>query len=208
MKLIVITPSNTIEHEHSIIGKMLEMGLPSLHVRKPKFSKEELKDYLSGFSVDQIQKMIIHTHFELLWSFDLKGIHMPGKYRRNKFKLFFLKAGSYLRRKHILIGTSCKSLSSLSDAYKHFDYVAIAPVFPSFNGHVPGFSMGALVKIIPTCPGKVIARGGATIENIKTAYSVGFSGVAFDEYIWDAPDPLVTFQNVLNAYKEQGLPIE
>ncbi len=62
MKLIVITASKNIENEHLILGKMLDMGLPSLHVRKPKLNEENLKRYLDEFTPAQRKKIIIHTH--------------------------------------------------------------------------------------------------------------------------------------------------
>ncbi len=41
MKLIVITSAKNIENEHYLLSKMLDMGLPSLHIRKPKLSSNK-----------------------------------------------------------------------------------------------------------------------------------------------------------------------
>lgn len=208
MKLIVITPSNTIENEHTILGKMLDAGLPTLYVRKSKFTKAELKNYLDGFTKDHRKKIIIHSHYSLLMNYTLKGIHIPKKTRKAFISLFIYKLLLKMRQGQFLIGTSCKSLASLDESYKNFDYIMISPVFTSPYGQIIGFSISTLIKVIPTYPAKIIARGGAVLESIKKAKEIGFSGIAFQEYIWNERDPLEAFQKVLNGFHEEGIAVE
>ena len=208
MKLTVITSSKNLENEHYILGKMLDAGLPTLHVRKPKLSEENLKNYLNEFTKSQRKKIIIHTHHNLMMQFDLKGIHVSKRTRRKTIRFYFTKLKLRLRRGKFVIGTSCKSLSSLDAIYPDFDYVMISPVFTNPHGHRPSFNSGTLKRIIPTYPGKVIARGGATPDSVEKAKEMGFSGVAFQRYIWDNPEPLQAFENILEHFKELGVPIE
>lgn len=208
MKLIVITPPHNIEHEHSILGKMLDMGLLSIHVRKPKFSDADLKSYLNGFSKSQQKKIILHTHNTIFWNIDLKGIHISKQLRKRRIKFFFLKTKLLFRKGTYALGTSSGSLDSLDEAYKDFDYVMVSPIFISPNGHRPNFNPATLERLIPYYPGKVIARGGATIESIHKAKEIGFSGIAFHQFIWNNPEPLVTFQKIVTRFHELGLPIE
>jgi thiamine-phosphate pyrophosphorylase len=208
MKLIVITSSNPVENEHYILGKMLDMGLPSLHVRKPTLSRENLKSYLNEFTKSQQKKIIIHTHYKLLLNYNLKGIHVSKKHRKRKIKFFFLKTKLRLRRGNFLLGTSSKSLFSLDEAYKDFDYVMVSPIFSTPDGHRPSFNPATLIKAMPTYPGKVIARGGATVDSINKAQEIGFAGIAFQHYIWDNPDPLTVFGKITNRFHELGLTIE
>jgi thiamine-phosphate pyrophosphorylase len=208
MKLIVITPSSTIEDEHYILGQMLDMGLPSLHIRKLKLTKKELRTYLDGFTQSQQKKIILHKHYGLLWDFDLKGIHISKRQRGKKARFFWNRIVLRMRRGNFLMGASCESFSSLSVIYKRFDYIMISPVFTGLNGHVPAMSTDTLKKLLPSYPGKVIARGGTTPENIDTANRLGFSGIAFQEYLWENPEPLVSFQKILDTFREQGITIE
>lgn len=208
MKLIVITPSNAIENEHPILGKMLDMGLPSLYVRKPKLSKSAFVTYLNGFTKEQQKKIIIHKYYRLLLSLDLKGIHVSKRQRKKKLKFLVFKILLRLLKKNCIIGTSCESLSSLPDVYEKFDYITISPVFKSLNGHLPGFNMGALMKMVPTYPEKIIARGGTDADSIDKVKKIGFAGITFQEYIWDNPEPLKAFQKILDAFREQGLTID
>lgn len=208
MKLIVITPSNNdIENEHYILSAMLDMGLPSLHVRKPTLSTPHLKSYLKKFTESQRKKIIIHTHPDLLWNFDLKGIHVSKKHRKRKIKFFLSKLKLRLRRGNFLLGTSSKSLDSLIEAYKDFDYVMISPVFASHHEQ-PHFNPATLKRLIPNYPGKIIARGGVTLGSINKAKDMGFAGIAFHQYIWDNPEPLSIFRKILDRFHELGLPVE
>jgi len=208
MKLIVITPSSTIEDEHYILSKILDMGLTTLHVRKPKLSKRELGIYLKGFTKSQQKKIILHTHYGLMWNFDLKGIHVSKRQRKKRFKFTLRKIMLYLRRGKFQIGASCESFQSLNELYKDFDYIFIYPVFPGLNGHLPGINMGSMKKILPSYPEKVIAKGGTAPDNIGIARKLGFSGIAFQEYLWDYPEPLISFQKILDTFREEGLTIE
>jgi len=208
MKLIVITPSNTIENEYPILSKMLDMGLPSLYIRKPQLSKQELKDYLNEFTKDQRKKIIISKYYSLLINLDLKGIQISKRERKKKLKFLFFKVLLRLIKKNCTIGTSCESLSSLNEVSGKFNYVTISPVFRGTNGQLLGFNTGALMKMLPAYPDKVIARGGTTIDNIDKVKQIGFAGIAFHEYIWDDPEPLAAFQKILNTFREQGLTVE
>jgi thiamine-phosphate pyrophosphorylase len=208
MKLIVITSSELIEDEHYLLGEMLDMGLPSLHVRKPQLSSAELKNYLGKFSRNQQKKIIIHTHYNILWNIDLKGIHVSKQHRKKQFSFFFSKATLRLRRGNFLLATSSRSLDSLDDAYKDFDYVMVSPIFTNPNGHQPSFNPTTLKRVLPNYPDKVIARGGATLESIDKAKEIGFSGIAFHQYIWNNPEPLEAFQKIVDRFHELGLSIE
>jgi thiamine-phosphate pyrophosphorylase len=208
MKLIVITPSKEIENEHDLLGKMLDLGLTSLHVRKPKLSSEDLKTYLNKFNKSQQKKIIIHTHHKLFWNIDLKGIHISKQHRKKKIKFFIFKTKLQLRRGNYVLGTSSSSVDSLDEAYNDFDYVMISPIFTSPHGHQPNFNPTTLKRLIPNYPDKVIARGGATIDSIDKAKEIGFSGIAFHQYIWNNPEPLVTFQKIVERFHELGLAIE
>ena len=208
MKLIVITPSKNIDNEHYLLGKMLDMGLPALHVRKPKLSKENLKSYLSEFTTAQQKKIIIHTHHNLMWQIGLKGIHVSKRHRRRKFWFAVSKMKLRLRRGNFMIGNACKSLSSLDETYSQFDYVMISPVFTNPHGHRPSFNPATLKRMIPVYPGKVIARGGATIESIQKAKDIGFAGIAFQRFLWDNPDPLGNFKKILDKFHELDIPVE
>jgi thiamine monophosphate synthase len=111
-------------------------------------------------------------------------------------------------RKEVMRTTSCGSVSSLATLYKEFEYVMLTPVFASKQEHRPNFSRSTLDIITTKYPKKIIARGGATMQDIERAKEIGFSGIAFHKAIWEGGDPLKEFDNIFRRYKELGIPVE
>ena len=209
MKVIVITPSKTIDNEQYIIGKMIEMGLPTVHVRKPNFSREEMMKYLDEFPLEHKKHLVLHSHHKLLWDYNLKGIHLAKSHRKKKFKSWLTETIVKIKRDHLTISTSSKSLSSMSLNYDHFDYVMLAPVFTSPHGHRPSFSPGIIQQVMRNYPEKVIARGGSSAAVIDRAKDLGFAGIAFHNCIWvNGTDPLKEYTVVKDRFNELGIPIE
>jgi thiamine-phosphate pyrophosphorylase len=208
MKLLVISTSDKIDNEHVIIRKMFDMGLSTLHLRKPKLSSENMKKFLDDFSEEYQKKIIIHTHHNLIWDYNLKGIHLTKAHKKDKYKNWFQRRLYKFKRKDMIRTTSCGSVSSLAVLYKEFEYVMLTPVFASKQAHRPNFSRSTLDIITTKFPKKIIARGGATMADIETAKEIGFSGIAFHKAIWESPDPLKEFENVYKRYKELGIAID
>jgi thiamine-phosphate pyrophosphorylase len=208
MKLIVITPSTSRDREQNILKQMLDLGLPTLHIRKPHLSTESLKKYLNNFSKEQLKHIMIHSHHSLLWDYNLKGIHLTKAHKKKQFRSWAIQKIIKLRRGNFSMSTSCNSISSMAASYNEFEYIMLTPVFGQTQEHRPTFSRGTLDIIIEKYPGKLIARGGANIESIAKAYDIGFTGMAFQNFIWKSEDPVGQFIKVLERYKELGIPVE
>jgi thiamine-phosphate pyrophosphorylase len=208
MRLLVISATDKIENEHVIIRKMFDMGLTTLHLRKPKLSTENMKKYLDDFAEEYQKKMIIHTHHGLIWDYPLKGIHLTKSHKKNRFKSWVQHSLYKMKRKDMIRTTSCGSVSTLSQIYNDFEYVMLTPIFADKQEHRPTFSRGTLDIVMTKFPKKIVARGGATLAEIEKANDIGFSGIAFHKAIWESPDPLKQFENILNRYKELGIPID
>src|SRR6202044_1612489 len=102
-----------------------------LHVRKPKYSRRKMTEYLEKFSKDHLDKIIIHSHHSLALSMNLKGIHLTEKARADSFgvwKKFFLFR---IVKAKLQITTSYHKLSELKKNKRNFDYVFFSPVFDS-----------------------------------------------------------------------------
>jgi thiamine-phosphate pyrophosphorylase len=209
MRFIVITPSKNVDNEYGIVSHMLNNGLPALHVRKPGFSKEELVNYIEHFTDEQQSKMVLHSHHNILLDYDLKGIHMSRRHRRKHFQswLTLTKIEMRMNRK-ISVSSSSKSLSSMADNYKTYEYVMLTPVFTDPQGHRPSFSPLLLQQVLRSFPDKIVARGGADAESIEKARDLGFSGVAFHNFFWSHEDPIKEFNNVMERFNSLGITIQ
>ena len=65
MQLILFTSADKFRSEIYIVLKMFENGLKTLHIKKPGFSKKQLKNYLDLIPKKHHQKIIIHSHYSL-----------------------------------------------------------------------------------------------------------------------------------------------
>ncbi|HTB05451.1 MAG TPA: thiamine phosphate synthase [Bacteroidia bacterium] len=209
MKVIVITPTKTIDNEQYLLGKMIDMGLPTVHVRKPNSTREEMIKYLEEFPLEHRKHLVLHSHHKLLWDYSLKGIHLAKSHRKQKFKSWLTETIIKIKRDHLTVSTSSKSLSSMSLNYEHFDYVMLAPVFTSPHGHRPSFSPGIIQQVMRKFPDKIIARGGASAYHIEKAQELGFSGIAFHNCIWTSNnDPIKEYSVIKDRFNELKIAIE
>src|ERR1700757_3897381 len=83
-KLIVITPEKTSSREIALVTSLFENGLQLLHVRKPQATENELRDYLKQIPKRFYKRIVIHSNYKLAKEFDLKGIHLTEKARKEK----------------------------------------------------------------------------------------------------------------------------
>lgn len=84
MKLFVITSSKEVPDETSLITKMFECGLTNLHLRKPKFSTNQMSDYIKEIPEHFHKYIVIHSHHQLALKYNLKGIHLTSTHLSKK----------------------------------------------------------------------------------------------------------------------------
>jgi len=196
MKLAVVTHSSSIDDEHEIIERMFRHGLKNLHVRKPKYSKKKMRKYLEGFSIENRDKIIIHSHHSLALSMRLKGIHLTEKHREsglNVFKKFYLFR---MMRPKLHISSSYHKLSEVKAGGRRYDYVFFGPVFESISkeDHKPSYNLASMYDVFHNNPKiKAYALSGVTEDKIGTCYETRFTGVALSGYLWESDDPVKNF---------------
>jgi thiamine-phosphate pyrophosphorylase len=206
MRFIVITPSKNVDDEYGLTNYMLKNGLPTLHVRKPSFSKDELVNYIEHFPEEQQNKMVLHSHHNILLDYDLKGLHLSRRHRKKHFNTWLTQTLIEMRmNRKIILSSSSKSLSSMAENYKNYEYVMLTPVFTDPQGHRPSFSPLLLQQVLRSFPGKIVARGGANADSIEKARDLGFSGIAFHNFFWSNENPMKEFDNVMNRFQKLGI---
>jgi thiamine-phosphate pyrophosphorylase len=209
MKLFVVTNSAGIENEHKIIEKMFRRGLRCLHVRKPKFTRSKMVEYIEGFSKQYRDRIVIHSHHSLALNMGLKGIHLTEKHRNegfNQWKKLFLYR---IRRKDLQISTSYHKLQEIKNSNKKFDYVFLSPVFESISKekYTPSYSLATIYDTLRNTDLKVVALGGIDDEKVDRCYNTLFWGIALSGYLWQAEDPVKNFEIVnelCSQYKMQS----
>jgi len=210
MKLIVITGSKTLTDEPSLVTKMFEDGLMTLHLRKPRLTTQEMRDYIEEIPKYFHNRIIIHSHHILAAKYDLKGIHFTATHLNKKWKYFFTRLRLRIKFGKLYKTRSYKRLSNIHDKEQHdFDYFLMGTVYNNLTGELyGGFYEEALVAALKSTDKKIVARGGVTDKVIEKTMKYGFSGIAFGSYIWDSENPCEQFLKIIRRFNELNIKIE
>ena len=210
MKLIVITPAKTTEHELSDIIAMLENGLSTLHIRKPKFTTQELKEYIEEIPKQFHKNIVIHSHHELAIRYELKGIHYTKSHLKNNFKNWWKERKLKLSLQHFTKSCSHSKLASVYEVHKfNFNYVFLAPIFDSLSGkYQSGFYEDGLKAAVEKSGQKIIARGGVDFSRIEKINELGFYGMALYSCLWKKEHPLEEYLKIVHRLNELNILIE
>ncbi len=210
MKLIVITPTNDVPDETSLITKMFESGLMTLHIRKPKKSTKQVKEYISEIPSIYHKRIVLHYHHDLVYKYDLKGIHLSEVHLSKHWKYWFVR----LRLKMRFADTSkSRSYSRLQQVYnkeeRKYSYFLLGTMFNRMTGELYSGYYEEGVKAANEKSGKkLIARGGSILNSVQKAHELGFYGLAYNNFLWGDKEPYVQFLNVLQEFKTHQIDLE
>ena len=206
MKLILVSSSEKKEKETAIVTEMFQMGVENFHLRKPKLTTKELREFIEDIPVHFRNRIIIHSHHNLAIDYDLKGIHLTRIHKRRKLRQWFTMQRIRMKGKKIIVSTSFRKLADLYEEENKFSYVFLSPIFDSLSSKFQsGFNEYSLKAAMEKTPHKVVARGGMDASRIEMVKSLGFCGIAFYSTIWKSKDPVETMMRVLRKFEELGI---
>jgi thiamine-phosphate pyrophosphorylase len=209
MRLIVITSSRNIPDEASILTSFFEKGLPTLHLSKPNYSTPKMASLIRNIPERFHNRIIIHSHHNLMFKFDLKGVHLTKKHKRRRLLTWITLKMLRSKKPEFLTSTSYTKLANILESFKPYSYVFLSPVFNSDSSkYQAGYTEHSLKGAIQKTLYKVVARGGIDVQHIEKVQEIGFYGLAIRSDIWDSPDPLSILVEYLNKFKELGIPVE
>jgi thiamine-phosphate pyrophosphorylase len=200
MQLVLFTSNDKFRSEIYIVIKLLENGLENLHIKKNDFTKKQLKSYINQIPDKFHSKLIIHSHYSLIFKFKLKGLHISRQFRNKKFKFKMLLFTIKYFKRRINISCSCHNIDKLLEIPKHYSHVFISPIFNTENNINPLFPLKTLENIIPQLDFKVYATGSVNLNNIHQIQGIGLEGVGLKGSIWfnDDKQPLTHFKESKN----------
>ena len=183
-----MTTPDKFRSEIYIVIKLFENGLKTLHLKKPKFSKNRYKNYINQIPKKYHNRIIIHSYFSLMYKFNLKGINISSNTKPSK--LFFLFYDFFKKRK-IKIFT-IHSLNQLKELNKKkYDYILAGPLFKSNNDESiinDKFNENQIKEIIFSYPKQIVFYGGINAENINSLNNNHLFGLLFLGVIWYNPN--------------------
>lgn len=211
MKLLVMSPSKSIQDETIMVTQMFEQGLKRFHLRKLNMSTADMKLYLDKIPKRFHNRIYLHTHHLLALRYNVKGIHLTDKHKKAKLKTRFnYQLIKMLRRPELTVTTSYSELEDLlsikdSNAY---EYVFLSPVFDSSdNGFQSAFSEYSLNAMLKKVDKTVIARGGVDIQHLQKSKDLGFDGIVFYRSIWKNENPVRMFVDAWKEFERLNIPV-
>lgn len=210
MRLLVITSSKDVADEQTLVTKMFESGLKTLHLRKPKYSTNQMAEYIKGIPEHFHNRIVVNSHHKLALKFNLKGIHLSKSHLSTKWKYWLTST-----RLKLKFGQTSKSrsYSRLQQVYateeQNFDYYMVGTMFNSMTGDLySGFYEDGIIAANKNSGKKLIARGGTVPASVAKVKKYGFDGIAFNSYLWNAEMPYENFLNILAEFKNNNIELE
>lgn len=173
-RIIGITPEKNHKDEHSKIISFLNNGIYIFHIRKPKFTEQEMIDYIKDFPLEIREKLSLHDYHHLALKYGIGGIHLNS--RNNILSNDFIKKR---------ISCSCHSLDEISYKKAICNYLFLSPIYNSISkkGHRSNFEIIELINS-KQINNKVIALGGITEDKFEELKKIGFGGAALLGSLW------------------------
>lgn len=197
MVLIAVTPEKSFRGELEYIQEILNDGFDYVHIRKPSFSADEMRQLIERLPQNIHARLRLHSHFELAKEYGIGGIHLNSHNNNN------VPEGLPMDIKK---SKSCHSLEELSDSNK-YEYVFLSPIYDSISkkGYKSQFNITAIQKVL-CCDSKktsnVIALGGVAPEHLKELKNCGFYGAAFLGFLFNCKD-LTQLRSAITLIKQQ-----
>ncbi len=191
MQYYIISNPEPVKKEFEIINHLLKNNSLTFHLRKPNFTKNELKRYLDNISESLHHKIVIHNHHNLINDYDLKGIHFTQHNKGNLLDYEKLTCSKSI---------STHSIDELSAYPFPFDYYFLSPIFqsiskPGYGGDV--FNLQELEKFIKSnSEKKIVALGGINANNIAQIASLGFHRAAILGTFWQYCEVLSNYNDI------------
>lgn len=180
MKYFIVTPPCNAINETAIVNYLLGEKLAVLHLRKPDYSIDQMKEYLININTSLHNKIVIHSHHELINEFNLRGIHFTHHNKKSIYNYI-----DYNGTKSI----STHSFDEINSLPTIFNYYFLSPVYRSISksGYgIQNISIQSLTTFINQNPQKnIVGLSGITHKNIGELNASGIFGAAILGSFWN-----------------------
>ena len=193
--MIIITHPTPVENEIHIIHSLFSEGLELLHIRRPDYTENEMKLFLSQIGLPFRNRLVLHHYHHLAQAFKIHRLHFSESDRiaRNVLPNRTL---NLFRSKKTVSSTSTHSIEDFNALDNSFEYAFLSPVFSSISkkGYASKLDFSLAIKSRSNHKTKLVALGGIQFENIEQALSFGFDDVALLGTIWEGGNPIENFK--------------
>ncbi|MBC7485137.1 MAG: thiamine phosphate synthase [Cytophagaceae bacterium] len=190
MKLTVCSVHKAIPDEQLLVQELLNCGLETFHLRKPSYSKEELRNWLEQLTDRERQKVVIHSHWSLSESFSLKGLHFGAGIIKQMSSEELNLWMNLAKERQLTISSSVHHQEEMDRLPKGFNYVWLSPVFESISKQEYTSIYSAtqfndwVKELQEQKQTAVYALGGIEFNHMQELSQRGFDGAAVLGSVW------------------------
>jgi thiamine-phosphate pyrophosphorylase len=201
MKLVVITNPYDVKSETKNINQMFRQGLDELHIRKPNYDKEMMRNFIEEIDSEYHHKIVLHSFYSLVNTFDIHQIHLSYDWVINFATNFYLN-NIVLKGKKVRKSMTITHCDFLYKPLLGIHELMLGPVFAKFTYNTDNqiLKTEEMEKALRHSKLPVTALGGVTSETLEFFKEIGFNGVAMQSSIWKSPDPIESFIEIRDHY--------
>jgi thiamine-phosphate pyrophosphorylase len=193
--MIIISNPQFIPNEIAVINALFEAGLEIFHLRKPEADVLEMSKFISQIDNRFHSRIMIHSHYELLNSFNLRGIHFTEKTKclQDEFANVTCKKSRTVHE-----------LADLNLVKSFIDYVFLSPLFPSVSkvGYSKQWNFEEMKRDLYRKRNfEIVALGGITLDNMKQIRELGFNDFALLGSIWELVKAGCSTEQLIETYR-------
>lgn len=179
-KLIVISHPEILPNEPELLETALDAGTHYVHLRKPNADAQAIANLLSRLPAQYLPQIVLHDALHLATEYAVGGIHLNSRHP---------DAPAMWQGR---VSRSCHTIEEIAAHKSNCHYQFLSPVYNSISksGYRSSFTTEQLLdarnkRIIDD---SVVALGGITPDNVTSALSLGFGGVALLGCLWCNPN--------------------
>lgn len=184
MRLILISNFSDILNEHYLLNLIFCEGLETYHLRKKNYSRDQMKAYIEKIPHYFHDRIVLHTHFDLINEYNLKGAHFTKAYTHEDFKLEYPDHPYDFQH----LSFSLHSIQEIKQIGSAYNYIFLSPIFDSISntGYNSKFRINDLKIFLADRDNRpeIIALSGITDSRIFNIHELGFDGLALLGHIW------------------------
>ena len=194
MELRVITQPDLMANEASIINELFTEGLTTLHLRKPKWTNDQLLAMLGDIHEHFHERLVLHQMHHLAKEYGVKGVHLKSTERAAKNEEQLEEWIDEYKERGCKISTAIHSLPEIDELEDRFDLLTVSPIFESISK--PGYrsEIDWLTILKERDLSKLMAIGGINGENIEKLFNIKFSACGAMGVIWEEGNPVYNFK--------------
>lgn len=196
-EIIVISHPSQIQNEIEAVELLCKQGLSYFHLRKKTWFKEELEQWIQQIDEYCYEKLVLHSHPQLVLDYNLKGFHFNSSYPHQE------KLTQQLQEAGKTISIAAHSICDMGEYELEVDYQLVSPVFPSISKPdlTETLNHKKLKDYLLLKPkSKFMALGGIDGDNIQQAKALGFDGAATLGYLWKDYEKNAAVDELLKRY--------